>query len=106
MRFLLRTMGLLAFAAGFALVVADGARSIAASAFDALPLGRALELLTARQIATLEPAVSGSLHPFLWDPVLVNLMMLPASLWLFMAGAIVYRLGQPAADRLSSPSVM
>lgn len=97
-RFLLRTLGLMGFAAGFVLAVIDGTRSIAASGIDTLPLGAALETLAPRRMSMLETAVTRHVHPLLWDPVLVGLLTLPAFAALFIAAAVLYRLGRPAAD--------
>lgn len=92
-RFLLRLLGYLCVAAGFVSLVIDGARSIANSAFQYTPLSLALTTLTGLRSETLQPLVERSLHPSLWDPVLVNLLQAPAALVALLLGFLLVRIG-------------
>jgi hypothetical protein len=97
-RTLVRWIGYAFLAAGMALGVVDGARSISASALDATPLGSAALWLFPRHFPILEPAVTRHLHPLLWDGVLLNLFLLPAALVLFLAGGLFMLLGRKPAE--------
>jgi hypothetical protein len=108
-RLVLRLFAIAALAAGFGLVVVDGARSIAGNAFDVTAMGKALFQLFPRHFPLLEPALVRHVHPFLWDPVLLNLLLLPAFLFCFAAGLLALWLaGRPedasAPEQAESPS--
>ena len=94
MRFLVRVLGLLIVAAGFVGVVIDGTKSIANSQVEFIPLGELAFALFPRQFPILEPAVTRHVHPFLWDPVLLNFFLLPASIVGVVLGAVLLWLGQ------------
>ncbi|MGQ3283156.1 PetM family of cytochrome b6f complex subunit 7 [Bosea sp. (in: a-proteobacteria)] len=94
-RFLLRLAGYLLVAAGFVSLVIDGARSIANSGLNYTPLDLALSTLAGLRGEALKPLVERSLHPWLWDPVLVHLLQVPAALLAFLFGFLLLRLGAP-----------
>ena len=96
-RFLLRALGLLLMAAGFVGLVIDATRSIANGAVSFMPLGDLALLLFPRNFATLEPAARG-LHPALWDPVLLNVFLVPAAVLGVVLGALFLWLGQKPAE--------
>jgi hypothetical protein len=98
-----RWIGYALLAAAMALGIIDGARSISMSALDATPLGAALFWLFPRHFPILEPAVTRHLHPILWDPVLINLLFLPAVLVLFALGGLLMLLGRPPAEPVLAP---
>jgi hypothetical protein len=79
LRFLFRALALLTFAAGFAAVIVDGTRSIAGNELNLTPLGVFLQ----GRIPALENIIGRNIHPFLWDPVTVNLLKMP--IWAFLA---------------------
>ncbi len=93
-RFLARFLGLALLAAGFVGLVIDGTRSIANNAVSLTPLGEVAFRLFPRSFPLLEPAVTRHVHPFLWDPVLLNLLLLPAGLVAFALGALLLWLGR------------
>jgi hypothetical protein len=93
-RFLLRLIGLLALAGGFAALVVDGTRSIAASELRLLPLGDLAAAMFPARFAQLQPYVTREIHPLLWDPVLTTLLRLPAWLILAIIGLLFLRLAQ------------
>ncbi len=97
-RFLLRLTGLLLVAAGFVGFVIDGARSIANTEITFVPLGQVLFQVFPTRFPMLEPAVTRHLHPALWDPVLLNLLLLPASVVAFLLGILLLWLGQKPAE--------
>ena len=97
-RFLARVIGLILVAAGFVGLVIDGTKSIANSRVMFTPLGELAFALFPKQFPLIEPAVTRHVHPVLWDPVLLNFFLLPASLVGFVIGALLLWLGQKPAE--------
>lgn len=95
MRFLLRLVGYLLLAGGFVSLIIDGARSIANSALLLTPLGETLLTLLGPRYLLLKPMVERDIHPLLWDPVLLNLTLLPTALVALLLGFLMLRLGTP-----------
>jgi hypothetical protein len=92
-RFLLRVLGLLLLAAGFVGLVIDATRSVANSQVVFTPFGELAFSLFPRSFPLLEPAVT-RIHPVLWDPIVRNLLLMPASVFGFALGAALLRLGR------------
>ena|SRR5215212_105321 len=92
-RFLLRVLGLLLLAAGFVGLVIDGTRSIANSQVVLTPFGELAFSLFPRSFPLIEPTVT-RLNPFLWDPIVRTLLLLPASVFGFALGAAFLWLGR------------
>ena len=103
-RFLARAAGLLLVAAAFVGLVIDGTRSIANSRPSFTPLGELAQTLFPKSFPLLEPAVRGQVHPFLWDPILSSLLVLPASVVGFAIGALLLWLGQKPARPIGYPA--
>jgi hypothetical protein len=80
LRLLTRTTAFLLLATAFVMAVVDATRSIADQQVALTPLGQTLFSLFPRQFPVLEPAVTRHVHPFLWDPVLLNVLLLPTAL--------------------------
>lgn len=78
MRFLLRALGLLVFAAAFIGLISDGIRSLAANRILTTPLGQAWFSLHSDSLAFLQDVVQRYLHPYLWDPVAQTVLAWPA----------------------------
>lgn len=95
LRTLLRLTGYGVLAAAMAVGLYDGARSVSVSGLEVTPLGAAAFWLFPRQFPILEPAVARHLHPLLWDPVLINFLLLPAVLVLFLLGGLLLVAGRP-----------
>ena len=93
LRFLLRLFGFIIAAAGFVGLVIDGTRSIANGAFSFTPFGEVAYRTLGPRFAAIEPAVAG-LHPILWDPMLLTLFSLPASIVAFILGFAMIWLGR------------
>jgi hypothetical protein len=89
LRTFIRLLGLLSLGGGFLTGVVDGTRSIAATTLDWMSLGSAATWLLPRQMGGLEKTVNSQIHPLLWDPVLVNLFQVPATVALFTAGFLL-----------------
>jgi hypothetical protein len=82
-RLLVRIVGLALLALAFASAVIDGAASIAANQLSITPIGRPLYLLFPDKFPLVQSFVERQVHPLLWDPVLVDILMLPT--WLELA---------------------
>ena len=92
-RFLLRLFGYLIVAAGFVSLVIDGARSIANSSVQYTPSSVALSMMFGERINAWQPAIERNIHPLLWDPVMLNLLLAPAALIAFLLGFLLLKLG-------------
>ena len=86
LRLLVRFAGLLLLAGGFAALIVDGTRSIAAGAVAQTALGQTVHWLVPAKFDQIAPAVQ-RLHPLLWDPVLVHLFQVPTWAILGVCGA-------------------
>ena len=104
LRFLVRSAGLLLVAAAFVGLVIDATRSIANSQASFTPLGELALTLFPKNFPLLGPAVTQSVHPFLWDPILVNLFLLPASVVGFVIGAVLLWVGQKREEPIGYPA--
>ncbi len=93
-RFLARSLGFLLIAAGFVGLVIDGTRSIANGALTFTALGEVGYRLFGERYLLLQPAIERHAHPFLWDPIVLNLTLAPAALFAFILGAILLWLGR------------
>ncbi|TVR09329.1 MAG: hypothetical protein EA385_07310 [Salinarimonadaceae bacterium] len=100
LRFVLRLAGFLLVAAAFVGLVADGVRTIANAQFTFTPLGQVLFRLFPDHFPVLEPAITRHVHPLLWDPVVLNLMLAPASVVGFALGALLLWLGRARPERI------
>lgn len=94
LRSLTRWIGYGLLAAAMLLGVVDGARSISASTLETTPLGTAVVWLFPRQFQGLDAFISRTLHPLLWDPVLLKLLLLPAAGVFFVVGGLCLILGR------------
>ena len=93
-RFLARLLGLLLVGAGFVGLVIDGTRSLANGVLSFTPLGELAYELFPTRFPLIEPAVTRHVHPMLWDPVLLNFFLLPASVFGLLVGFVLLWLGQ------------
>lgn len=93
LRFLVRILGYLLVAGGFVVLLTDGARSIANSALRFTSLGETLLALLGDRYRQLQPGVERNLHPLLWDPVLLHLMLAPTALAGLLLGFLLLWLG-------------
>jgi hypothetical protein len=94
LRFLARVLGLVLVAASFVGLVIDGTRSIANGAVTFTPLGKLAFALFPQTFPLIEPTVTRNVHPWLWDPVLLNLFLVPAAVAGFVLGILLLWLGQ------------
>lgn len=95
LRLITRLLGAGFLLAGFAVGVIDAAKSLDQSGLVVTPLGAVLFWLLPRHFPIIEPAVTRHAHPLLWDPVLLNLFLLPALLAFLALGAGLLLLTKP-----------
>lgn len=98
LRFLSRFLGLLAVAGAFVGLIVDGARTIANAQLDYTPLGQILFQAFPSHFPMLEPAITRHVHPFVWDPLLINLLLAPAALVGFGIGLVLMWLGRKPVE--------
>jgi hypothetical protein len=98
LRFLVRALGFLAIAGGFVMVVIDGTRTLANGALSFMALGEAGFRLLGEKYLLIQPGIERHLHPLLWDPFILNLTLMPASLVLLAIGLGLVMLGRKPAD--------
>jgi hypothetical protein len=96
-RLVIRLIGLVLLAAGFAALVIDGTRSIAGSRLLMTPFAQTLQWIMPARFPALRGLVERDLHPLLWDPVLVSIMKLPTSLVLGAIGLVLLLLARKRA---------
>jgi hypothetical protein len=77
-RLAFRVFGLILLAAGFVALVVDGTRSIAGGSFTVTSLAEALLWAFPNKIEAMKPQIQ-HWNPYLWDPIMINLLSLP--LW-------------------------
>jgi hypothetical protein len=93
-RALLRLLGVIFLAAGFILLMYDGAKSIADSRLYIYKLG---QLWTDIHVASLQSAqakVQASLPAMAWDPVITTILDQPSWLIFGLVGAVLILLGR------------
>ncbi|MBI1868426.1 MAG: hypothetical protein HYS06_09080 [Methylocystis sp.] len=86
---LVRFLGLLLLAGGFAALIVDGTRSLAAGQVLVTPLSKGAAQLFPAGLPSLQAAIEQHISAFLWDPVIVTLLTAPASVALSGAGALL-----------------
>jgi hypothetical protein len=87
LRLLIRFMGLALLAGGFVALVVDGTRSLAGGSLYVTTLGSVLQALWPVAFQALRSAVLSRLPTFVWDPLLVVLLMTPVGVALCVLGA-------------------
>lgn len=94
LRIISRTIGLLLLAAGFAALIVDGTRSIAASALKLSHFGDLCGQIFPNAFPLLQPAVERNIHPLLWDPILRGFFLAPSWLVLMAFGLLLLWMAQ------------
>jgi hypothetical protein len=101
MRFVFRMFGLLFLAAAVVAAVIDGARMIADGRFALTPLGQTWFQINAPSLNITQAAIERHMNPLLWDPVLLNLLLLPTALVTGVLAVLFLVLGRPKRDILA-----
>ena len=94
MRFLLRLVGLLLLAGAFAALLVDGTRSVAAGSVALLPFGRTLMAVSPEGFQKVRLVVEAKL-PWLWDPVLVTVFLMPTWVVFGVVGLVLLATTRP-----------
>jgi hypothetical protein len=89
LRLLLRALGLFLLASAFITLIIDVMRSIAAATLHVTPIGETLMALDPGRWAFAQGFIERHLHPFVWNPILVELMRLPVWFGAGVAGGLV-----------------
>lgn len=100
MKFLARSLGLLLVAAGFIGLVIDGTRSIVNNGISFLSLGSLVSTTVPGGMSGLESRIAKPSYAWLWDPFMLHVLQLPASLTAFLLGAILLWLGQRSMESI------
>jgi hypothetical protein len=103
-RLLLRFLGLCLLATAFVTLLGDVTRSVAGARLSVTPLGETLMALAPGKLALVQAFVARQVHPFIWDPVMVDLMRLPVWLAVGAIGCLAIRLGSKPAPRFGFSS--
>lgn len=92
LRLIFRFIALMLLAAAFAALVIDGAKSLSDSTLVLTPLGKTLFALFPTRFPLLQPAIERHVSPFLWDPVVVSILLAPTWAVAGLIGALLMRL--------------
>jgi len=103
-RLLLRFLGLCLLATAFVTLLGDVIHSVAGARLSVTPLGETLTALAPGRLALAQAFVAHQVHPFIWDPILVDLMRLPVWLAVGAIGCLAIWLGSKRAPRFGFSS--
>ena len=103
-RLLLRFLGLCSLATAFVTLLGDVTRSVAQARLHVTSLGETFMALAPGKLALAQAFVERRVHPFIWDPVLVDLMRLPVCLAVGAVGCLAVWLGGKPAPRFGFSS--
>jgi len=103
-RLLLRFLGLCLLATAFVTLLVDVTRSVAGARLYVTPLSETLMAFAPGKLALTQAFVERRVHPFIWDPVLVDLMHLPVWLAVGAIGYLAIRLGGKPAPKFGFSS--
>ncbi len=93
-RFLFRSLGFIAIAAAFLLVIYDGTKSIAGNAVFITSVRNLWDTLHAASLQALRPLIEGNLGRFAWDPVFTGFLNTPSWAVLGLLGIVFILLGR------------
>jgi hypothetical protein len=99
-RILARIIGLALLAGAFAAGVIDGARSIAADQLSLTPMGATAYWAFPSKFPAMQSFIERQIHPLLWDPILLHILMLPT--WMVLG---VFGLGLLYVARKRPPPI-
>lgn len=90
LRMIVRFIGLMLLAAGFAALVIDGARSIASNAVVLTSLGETFSHLAPKSYPLWQGLIEKKFGPLAWDPGMVLLLALPNWLAAGLLGGLLF----------------
>jgi hypothetical protein len=96
MRTLLRVLGIWLLLAGLIALAIDATKSLAGTGQLVLtPLGSYWYKLDPASLNTFQAGVERHVHPYLWDPIIVTVLQMPAFALLCGLGLVFYWFGRP-----------
>lgn len=106
LRFLARFIGLWLVAGALVALVVDGAKSIAAGSIVTTPLGQLWYDLDPASLNTAQAAVERHVHPALWDPVILAVLLAPTFSVIGILGLLLMLVGRKKeAPKLSEMDI-
>lgn len=93
-RFLFRFAGFLILAAAFVAAVYDGTKSIGGGQLYVTRLGDTWNAIDPASLQQLQPTVERYLAPWMWDPVVLGILMAPTWLVFGLLGSVLILLGR------------
>lgn len=99
LRFLFRFLATVSLAIAVIMAVLDATRSVAVSALVMTPLGRSWQAVSPETLAATRKFVETTLHPLLWDSVVVGILELPGFAVFAVLALLLYAIGHRPARR-------
>ncbi len=103
-RLLMRFLGLCLVAAGFATLIVDLTRSYADGKLAVTTVGDRAAAFFPDKLALAQDVIEHHLHPFLWDPVLLDFQRLPIWVVAALGGALLFWLARKPAPKFGFSS--
>jgi hypothetical protein len=94
LRFLARFVGLWLLAGALVALVVDGAKSIAAGSVLTTPLGLLWYSVSPDSLNAAQAGIQRHVLPYLWDPVIQSILLLPAFVVFGVLGALLMLAGR------------
>jgi hypothetical protein len=89
LRFMVRALALACLAAALMIGVVDGTRALGSEQLELTPLGTLALLAFPRSFPLMEPVLTRHGLGWLWDPLLLNVFLLPAAAVFFVLSALL-----------------
>jgi len=99
-RFLFRILATVALAVAVIMAVIDATRTVAAGELVVTPLGASWLAVSADTLQGLQAVVETSIHPLLWDPVLIEVLKAPGFAVLGVLALLFYAIGRRPERRI------
>ncbi len=104
LRFIFRFIGLWLLAGAFIALVVDGTRSISAGRVAITPFGEAWDALHPASFDAMRTSIEASLPLWVWNPVLLSVMLTPVWIVLGAAGIVFALIGRKRERRIGYSS--
>ena len=93
-RLIVRTIGFWLMASAVVLAVHDGARSIAEGRLETTSIGDLWFAVDSASLNISQAAVERYVHPILWDPVILSVLLAPGVIVIALLGLFLTVLGR------------
>ena len=94
LRLLVKLIGIIMLVMAVVTAVLDLTRTIANSELTITPLGQNWAEFNRESLLLFQPAVERYVHPFFWDPIIQNILLMPSWLVFFVLSVIFLWLGR------------